>query len=222
MEDINIGQQSDQEQVELLKKWWHTSGRYILTGICFGLAFLGAWRGYQNYLDQQSEEASALYQMGLVDVKAGRGKEAMEKGKALLTDHANSAYALYSSLSMARLAVSQKDYAGARKFLDFVIERSKDAELRRLARARVAEIQLAEGKADQALATLDAMEPAASTDPYVELRGDCLLALGKRDEAIATYRKVIANAKTSHQDATSAHLKLEDLGADEESLAEAP
>ena len=71
---------------------------------------------------------------------------------------------------------------------------SSDPELALVARLRLARVQLAQGNADQALKTLDAVKPGAFAARYAQVRGDVLLAKGDRDGALKAYREARSSA----------------------------
>jgi len=56
---------------------------------------------------------------------------------------------------------------------------------------------LAQGNADQALKTLDAVNPGAFAARYAEVRGDVLLAKGDRDGALKAYREARSSGGTT-------------------------
>jgi predicted negative regulator of RcsB-dependent stress response len=219
-----VSMRSDQEQIDLLKGWWRDSGRFIVVGVALGLLLLAAYRGYQSYLNGRAELASATYQTMIGFVKASKGTEAKEAGRILMSEYANTSYALLGGLALARLAVEEKDFATARKNLTWVAETAKDPVLRRLAKGRLARVHLAEGHPEEALAALAGAgaEAKEGSDPYLELRGDILLLQGKKDEAITQYKKAVVAARQDRKDATYLHLKLADLGADEEATGTTP
>ena len=102
---------------------------------------------------------------------------------------------------------------------------SKDEQLRPVVRERLARVQLAQGKADDALKTLGTGEPAALMAGYQEIRGDALLQKGDRKGALAAYRQALAAMEPGVTDTGLLQLKITDLAAEEptqESAAPAP
>jgi len=89
---------------------------------------------------------------------------------------------------------------------------SKDHELALVARMRLARVEIAEGKPDAALATLNAAEPGAFAARYHEVRGDAYYAKGDRTAALREYRSAAGNPELG--DAALLDLKIADLAAD--------
>ena len=78
-----------------------------------------------------------------------------------------------------------------------MLSATRDAELALIARLRLARVQLAQGKADDALKTLDAAKPGAFAARYAEVRGDALLAKGDRAGALKAYREARGGAAST-------------------------
>jgi predicted negative regulator of RcsB-dependent stress response len=109
----------------------------------------------------------------------------------------------------------QLDDAAAK--LRQVMEQSKDRELALVARLRLARVQLAQGKQDDALATLDGANAPAIEAAVAELRGDALLAKGDAAGALTAYQQSLAaNASAGEPalvDAELLQLKIDKLSA---------
>jgi len=56
-------------------------------------------------------------------------------------------------------------------------------------RLRIARLQIEQNRLDDALATLNAVQPGAFASRYAEVRGDALLAKGDRNGALKAYRE---------------------------------
>ena len=83
-----------------------------------------------------------------------------------------------------------------------------------LRRERIARVQLAQDRPDEALATLAAADsPGAFAARYAELRGDALLRKGDTAGAIAAYREALASKEPGVVDVGQLQLKVNDLGA---------
>jgi predicted negative regulator of RcsB-dependent stress response len=89
-----------------------------------------------------------------------------------------------------------------------VAERSKDRDLALVARLRLARVQIAQGKADGALATLNAVQPGAFGAHFHEVRGDAYYAKGDRAAALKEYHSAQAAGSES-----LLGLKIADLAA---------
>ena len=54
--------ETEEEQLEALKKWWKENGRSILLGLLLGVLIIAGWRGWQAYQANRAESASTLYE----------------------------------------------------------------------------------------------------------------------------------------------------------------
>ena len=87
---------SEEEQVDKLKKWWDSNGKQIIAGAVLGLAGIFGLNSYVDYLDSQALNARALY-LSYASDSANVG--AYDK---LIKDHPSSSYADQATLLMAK------------------------------------------------------------------------------------------------------------------------
>lgn len=202
---------SEQEQVEAIRKWWQENGKAIIAGLVLGIGALFGWRGYQAYLTQQAEEASHRFQQMISKLVDNSPLEAAALGQRLVEDHAKSSYAALSALVLAKLAVETGDLPAARGHLQWVLDNSRDPEIRFTARTRLARVLLDQGDGEGAWTLLGAGEQPTLAS-FHELRGDVLLARGKPEEARAEYLRALALVEAADGDPELVQLKLDDLG----------
>jgi predicted negative regulator of RcsB-dependent stress response len=177
----------EQDQLDELKAWWAQHGKRVsIAIIALCIAFIGVqgWRWYHN---NQMNAASALYSAvseGARAQDAAKSKDAMAE---LANRYGGTPYAPRAALVYAKQLWDAGDKAGARAQLDYVLARADSPDLTAIARYRLAEAALDEGKSDDALKLLDAKVDDAYAALYADLRGDALTAAGRRDEARAAY-----------------------------------
>jgi len=82
----------------------------------------------------------------------------------------------------------RKDVPRAKTQLQWVIDHAGEAELRDVARLRLASLLLDETRYADAMKLLDAEHPGSFDGLYADLRGDVLGAQGKVDEARSAYK----------------------------------
>jgi predicted negative regulator of RcsB-dependent stress response len=96
--------------------------------------------------------------------------------------------------------------------LQVLLGRTEDPQLALVARLRLARVQLALSKPDDALATLSAAKDAGAFEPrFQEVRGDIHLAKGDREAALKAYRAAQAGAVSGTVDGELLDLKINDL-----------
>ena len=206
------GYTSEQEQVDAIRRWWGAHGKSILLGLTLGLAGLAGYRYWDESRNHVAESASITYEkfLGLSADKKGID-EARKLGLSILENYENSTYAPLTALLLARLEMDHDQPEAARKQLQWVVDHGHGKEIVTVAKARLAQLTLADGKAD---AAWKLMEEAglAKTDRYAELRADILVALGRKDEAIALYEKAQKTVTEAGGNPAVIELKLERLG----------
>jgi predicted negative regulator of RcsB-dependent stress response len=205
---------SEAEQWERAKAWLRTYGVWIVGGVLIALAGLAAWNWWQDRQSAIAMEASAKYEQ----MTQALGKNEIARAKTLITeldrDFPGSPYADQAHLFEARIAVEAGDLAKADSVLRGVMERTKDEQLGLIARLRLARVQLAQNKPDDALKTLTVAQPGAFAARFHETRGDVLFAKGDKAGALKEYQSALIGTETQSIDSQSLQLKINDLKAD--------
>ena len=203
---------SEAEQLEQAKSWLKANAIWIIAGIAIGAGGLGGWRWYQERRDTQAEAASARYEE-LVDAFSRRDNV---RGTTLLEElnreYAWTPYASLGTLIAARVQVEANELDKAAASLKSVMDNTKDDELKMVARLRLARVQSAQGKLDEALATLKVETPGEFAPRIADARGDVLLAKGDRDGALREYIAARASGNDGRIDVDMLDLKIRDLG----------
>jgi len=180
--------------------------------------------GYYGLRWWESREASRSIEAGerfsamLDAIGSGKREEGVSIAAEVTGKYADTPYADQATLVLARLDVDSGNLASAGTRLEMVAQDSKDPDLRVVARLRLARVQLAEGRYDDALKSLDAVA-TPSVDPRVlELRGDVKLAQGDKAAALDNWRKAEAAATAdptsgAQVDTELLQLKIDELGA---------
>jgi predicted negative regulator of RcsB-dependent stress response len=203
--------QTEEEQVEAIKKWWKENGKSVVGGIVLGFAIIGGWQGWQSYQTSQGETASIVFDTMRQAVRSGEQAKAIEEGKRLIGEYGNTAYASFAALELARLAYERSEKAAAREHLQWVTESSPDPAISELARLRLGRLLLDMGEQD-ALATLLQAQPLpAFAGEFAVLRGDLERARGDQAAAREAYREALT---AGVQDEPLLRMKLVDVGGE--------
>jgi predicted negative regulator of RcsB-dependent stress response len=203
---------SEKEQWEQIRTWVRENGPWVVAGVALAAAGLQGWRWWQGHLDERGTRASAAYTRMIDALEKGDRTQAFVRLGELERDYPSSPYADQGKLLAARVYVEGKELDKAAHELETVMKTSRDHELALVARLRLARVEIAEGKPDEALTTLNAVEPGAFAARYHEVRGDAWYAKGDRAAALKEYRSAAGNPDLG--DAALLDLKIADLAAD--------
>lgn len=202
----------EMEQIEALKRWWLENRAFVIAGVVIGVAAVAGWRGWEWHQTRQAEQASALYD------QVGDALEAKDLGKAqdlvgqLMEGYGRTPYATNAALLKAKADVDAGDHGSARTMLDWVVTNGVDAELKALARIRLARVHLADANPELALGLLDGVPSGAFTALVEDVRGDAQLALGKPEEARRAWQAALDAGDGNLADRALIELKLAALG----------
>jgi predicted negative regulator of RcsB-dependent stress response len=207
-----VSDYSESEQWERAKQWLKENGLWIITGCAIGLGGLYGYRWYEGRQVTQAETASARYEE-MIDAFARNDRpRAMTIVEELNRDYDWTPYASLSTLIAARVHVEQNELDKAAAGLKSVMDGSKDNELRMIARLRLARVQAAQSKFDDALATLNVSDAGEFATRLADVRGDVLLAKGDRAGALREYLAARTGDNKGRVDTELLDLKIRDLG----------
>jgi predicted negative regulator of RcsB-dependent stress response len=206
------GYVSDEEQWEKVKGWWKANGTFIIAGLIIGLAIIGAWRWWTHYQTQREVNASALYvqfEQALNKPAAGdKTAPADAIAKNLLNNYSSTPYASQAALGLAAREVTADKLDQASAHLKWVLDNASDVSLKRLARLRLARVQLANKQAKAAIATLSGVKAGGFASLYAEVRGDAWRALGDLAKAHEAYKAALAAHTAEMGDTTLLQMKV--------------
>lgn len=200
--------ETEEQQVEALKKWWKENATASLIGLGIAIATILGWNSWLDYKKEQMGKASVIYDQLLKDVESNK-KDAVETvAKQIKTEFGSTEYATYSTLLQAKTKVEAGDLAGAKELLQGLANQSSD--LSQLAKLRLVRLFLATGEYEkglQLIGQVDQKAAAGFSDNYDELVGDLYVALDRIDEARTSYEKALHNGYQS----PLLQFKLDDL-----------
>jgi len=221
-----VSDYSEAEQWERTKEWARTNGLWIVAGIALGAGALGGWNWYKDRRVAQAETASARYEEMIEAFTRNDRTRGMTLVDDLNREYAWTPYASLASLMAAKFQVEANELDKAVASLKSVMDSAPDNELKLIARTRLARVQAAQGKYDDALATLKVEQPGEFAPRLADARGDVLLAKGDRAGALREYLAARTGDADGRIDTELLDLKIRDLGGTpppsaETSIAEA-
>ena len=203
--------ETDDEQVEKLKRWWEENGRSVIAGIIIGVGGLFGYRYWIDLQETTAEAASAHFVQMMEGLKSSDNAVVAERADTLISDYSDTEYATLARFALARNLVESGEYDQAQAQLEQIIGTVGDAPLGFLARKRLASVQLQSAQPEQALVTLSVEFPPAFSAGVDELKGDIYAQQGKIDEAANAYREALS-ATPGPANSEFLQQKLDDLG----------
>ncbi|MCX7555393.1 tetratricopeptide repeat protein [Xanthomonadaceae bacterium JHOS43] len=202
----------EHEQGELVRSWLRQNGGAIFGGIAIGLAGILGWQWWQNSAAQHRLDASSTYQAleSAVERKDTAGIDQL--AGELADKFSDTPYGALGLLRLADQKLASGDADAAQGALVDAAKAAQTPALASLANLRLARLQLAAGKAQDALDSLAKVPAGDFAGLAAEVRGDALLALGRKDEAEVAYLDALTTLDTGAPNRLIVEMKLADLG----------
>ena len=176
--------ETEEQQVEAIKRFWKENGTAIIVGAVLGLGGLWGWRYYSDTQMATKEAASVEYQ-NAVETYGEEGSA--DKITAFINANEDSGYASVASLLAAKQAVDAGDFDAAASHLNRVVTFAENEELKALAAIRLTRVQIEMNQLDAALSTLGNITNEAFAAEVSELKGDVYQQQSKFDDARLAY-----------------------------------
>jgi predicted negative regulator of RcsB-dependent stress response len=180
--------ETDNEQMEMLKKWWGDYGKWLVIAVIIGLAAGLGWRYWQQQQIRVRQQASLLYQQLIVADSDKNRDTVMQMAAELTQRYPHTEYAALGNLVAAKNAVNANNLAVTQQKLQWTLEHSKSEAVRQIARLRESRLLLALNKPDEAQKLLSVVEDKTFQPAIDEVQGDIYLARGDRARAHQSYQ----------------------------------
>lgn len=191
--------ETEEAQVEALKKWWKENGTSTIVGLVLGISIILSWNYWQDYKKQKQAQASTLYEE-LQKAAESNKKDSVDKLAAQIKEKfGNTQYVAFSSLLQAKMKVDAGDLAGAKDILKGIAT-TPNKEVSNIAKLRLVRLMLATKEYEQGLQLISEIDPAAESsfsNNFDELTGDLYVALDRLDEARTSYESALRNGHHS-------------------------
>lgn len=201
--------QTEEEQVESIKRWWKENGMSVVAGIVIGLGGVFGWQAWTGYQDSIRQQASSAFEQLMAAAGQQQTDSAVKQAELMAQEFPNTPYPALGALVAAKIQYEQGNEAAAKTALQGVIEDAPDAALAQIAVLRLARILLDEGD-PAAAASLLQQHPASASfaGDYAALRGDIALAEGNASAARQAYQEALDKNAAN---AALIQLKLDNL-----------
>ncbi|MCO7189253.1 MULTISPECIES: tetratricopeptide repeat protein [unclassified Pseudoalteromonas] len=194
---------TEEQQAEAIKRFFRENGTSLIIGAVLGLGGLYGWKAYNQHQIDSAEAGSEAYNQ-LVD-----SGDVLTKSDEFLTNNGESSYAVLAAFVAAKEAVEQGKLDVAQEKLSFAASTVKAPELKATAYLRLARVQAAQEDYSAAMATLGNQMPESFAAQLAEVKGDILLAQGKKDAARDEYQKAVTAGGSDNNPLLQ--IKLDDL-----------
>ena len=183
---------TEDQQLEELKKWWKENGSSIITGVVLGLAILFGARAWFAWQERTAQQASTVYTVMMNEMEAGNVKAASDNAGILIADFSNTPYATLAAMLLAKFRIEDNELDAARAQLQWALDNSSSDELRNTARVRLARLLISLEDYDTALGLLQEAEASAGQEGVLsELRGDIHSLRGETRQAVDAYQEAL-------------------------------
>jgi predicted negative regulator of RcsB-dependent stress response len=178
----------EQEKIDGLKSWWEVYGTLTIIIVATFIAGIFGTQAWKYYQKQQTDQAAELF-VSLQEIGVGEdAKKIGDAARLLMEGFPSSGFASRAALISARASLDANDVQNARNQFQWLLVNSDEAELKDVARLRLAGLMLDEKKYDEALKLLESKHSEFFAGIYGDLKGDVLAAKGSIPEARAAYK----------------------------------
>jgi predicted negative regulator of RcsB-dependent stress response len=218
--DIIEGYETEEQQVEAIKKWWKANGNTLIIAAVVGLAGLWGWRFYNESVISKQEATSQAYSEMLVEYEAQGEGQRLDIIRTFAAENSDNSYGVLASLLFAKEAIAEKNYQLAKTQLMQLQSQNSYQPLDALINLRLARVQSELAEYDAALTTLALIEEKQYLAKAYQLKGSIYLKQGEVEKARSAFQDAI-NVSQGRVDSVL-QLQFDDLALPKDVPAAAP
>ncbi|WP_286269816.1 YfgM family protein [Thalassotalea hakodatensis] len=182
--------QTEEQQVEQLKRIWNEYGNAIIAGLVLGFSGFIGYGYYKDNKLSQEIEVSENYQQVITLLE--QDDEAFQtRGQDFIKNNSGTSYASLTALALAKDSAEHKDWAQVETYLNQAIENTTNKAMQALAKLRLARVQLETKQIELALKTLNGEFPEAFNAEREEIKGDAYVLNGDKAKARTAYQAAL-------------------------------
>lgn len=202
---------TEQEQIDLLKRWFKQYTPMVLLGILIAFVSIYGWRYWQTKQNQVRIEASVLYDE-LLTRRSQRNYEQTEiVANKIIHQYPKTVYASMAQLIRARDFVIHGQYKEAESALHAALNGKISSPVKQIIRLRLARILIADNDPKKSLEVLDKTEDHYFDGMTNEIRGDAYLKMGNRANAKKFYSQALKTLPNADDIRPLLQMKLDQL-----------
>jgi predicted negative regulator of RcsB-dependent stress response len=185
--------ETEEQQIEALKKWWKENGTSLIIGLFVGVSGLFGWRYYLEQNNVHALQASNLYMQVMQNTATQNiDEKTIDIHNQLINAYSDTPYAALASLALAKTEYQKDNTDGAVIQLELAIKHANDDVIKQIASLRLARVLVEQKKYDEAMALLNQSHDSAFEAQYEELKGDVHIARGDVTQARLAYDNAIS------------------------------
>ena len=202
----------EQETLAELKAWWKEYGTVVTMAVAACALSVAGFQGWRFYQHSQAMGAAALYEQLDQAERARDHKRVRDIAGQITGKYGATTYGAFAALNSARASFESGDLSAAKSQLQWVMDNTKEDEIRDIARLRLAGVLLDEKNHAEALKLVDAKPVESMTGLYADLKGDIYLLQGRKVEARSAYQLALDKSEAGSPYRSAIQLKLDSLG----------
>lgn len=184
--------ETEEQQVEALKKWWKENGTSLIVGLFVGVSGLFGWRYYSEQTNIHALQASDLYMQVMQSAALQTiDDKTIDINNQLINEYADTPYAALSSLALAKAEYEKDNIDAAVAQLELAVKHASDDMTKQIANLRLARVYIEQKKYAETTTILNLSHDAAYDAQYEELKGDLFVAQGDIAQARMAYDNAI-------------------------------
>ncbi|MEQ4641826.1 tetratricopeptide repeat protein [Providencia rettgeri] len=176
---------NENDQVDAIKRFFANNGVALVVGLVIGVGGVFGWNYWQSHKTNVLQESAQKFEAVNSQLRSGseQGIVAAQKFAAETDD----VYSAMMGLELAQIAVDKGDLANAQTALTNALAKAKTVDMQDLINLRLARVQLAQGNADGAIASVANIKSKSWQATAQDVRGDALLHKGDKAGAKVAY-----------------------------------
>ena len=184
--------ETEEQQVEALKKWWKENRSSLIVGLFVGVSALFGWRYYGEQQNVHTLQASDIYIQVMQSATLNKVTDkTIDLSNTLINNYSDTPYASLAALVLAKLEYEKDNVEGAVAQLELALKHASDDTIKQIANLRLASVFIEQKKFDEAATLLSLSHNSVYDAQYEELNGDLYTAKGDTEQARAAYDKAI-------------------------------
>ena len=187
--------ETEEQQIEAIKKWWKENSNMIIGGIAVGVSAIFGWQYYQGQSIVHTENASVLYEQVIVNLEnPAVVNEQMARVNELQAEYSDTPYAGLGSLLLSKQQMASGEFVKAQQQLEWLASNAQQDEVKYLAKIRLARLLSNQQQIDKAMAILNESFPDSFKAMVYELKGDVLILKGDMSQAKSAYQQALSTS----------------------------